>query len=113
MRPEQHPRSHTANCAREGMFRPESKRAFKDIWINGHRLFLCHVTAPGGGAERVCTPTIISRHPLRLGLMDAVTGSIYDRTGRCLSSDVLRMTSKREAQREGGRILRAIKIDKW
>jgi len=81
-------RSKPYNCAATGMYNPCTKKAVRDKWIKDHSLFLGVTERLGIKTNRVVTPVVAFMRPLRINLMDAVTGTLYDvRTGRSLSSD--------------------------
>ena len=62
-------------------FKPHSKTA----WCQGHGLWVGKLNTPSGKHERVFTP-IVTRKGSRLYWMDAITGSLYDNAGACMTS---------------------------
>lgn len=71
-------------------FVPSGKHATKKKWVISHELF----QAETNYGTRIMTPVRIIDDPQnRIFMMDAITGSLYDRsTGRCLTSTMLYMT---------------------
>ena len=84
----------TIDCAKETeCIQPRSAKAYKRKKLAGHKLFLCDVDVMGEITQRV-----MSLRTLRIGkklhavMMDVITGSMYStRTGRCASTDQLRI----------------------
>jgi hypothetical protein len=105
-------REHPYNCASRGTYPTFAKKALRDVWISKFPLYSSVVVALGEKVTRVMTPVRYSSKPLRLVMMDAVTGSLYAiKSGHCLASDQLKMESAVEQHKACAKRLRALKED--
>lgn len=99
-----------------GLFPPGAKPAIKKKWVTSARLYIGTIRGIAGTDVRVlceATPVDETGHlirPVRVRMMDCVTGSVYDRgSGRCLSSDTLRLVGAERKQAGAERVLMAMR----
>lgn len=91
------------------VFVVEGKRDAKKSWIKHHELYEGETTL----GPRVMTPVhIVGNDPKQTYMMDAVTGSLYDKSGDCLTSDNMRLLSIAKADGLDQRLL-AITFDRY
>ena len=87
--------SSTILCATSGLFHALGTREQKNKWIRENPLFVGDTEL----GERIVTPVaILGDYPPRQFWMDATTGSIYRKTGECLTSSNLHLTNVRKAK---------------
>lgn len=91
------------------VFVVEGKRDAKKSWIKHHELYEGETTL----GPRVMTPVhIVGNDPKQTYMMDAVTGSLYDKSGDCLTSDNMRLLSIAKAAGLDQRLL-SITFDRY
>jgi len=91
------------------VFVVEGKKDAKKVWIKHHELYEGETTL----GPRVMTPVqILGQMPKHTYMMDAVTGSLYDKSGDCLTSDNMRLLSVAKADGLDQRLL-AITFDRY
>lgn len=106
--------SREGRFAREGqLFTPKGRIDTKKAWIENHDLYLATIRKPGEPSERVVTPVICKRvKPIRIYMMDAVTGTLYDcRKGLCLSSEARSMVTYRKDGKTAQKLLETRSMD--
>lgn len=85
--------------------------AARRLFIATTRLFVGYLTATRTEPRVFGLVKIRLSGALRLRLMDAITGTLYEpKTGRCMSSDGVRLFEAKEEQKRGGDMLRAFKM---
>ena len=91
------------------VFVVEGKKDAKKMWLKHHELYEGETTL----GPRVMTPVhIVGTEPKQTYMMDAVTGSIYDKRGDCLTSDNMRLLSIAKAAGLDQRLL-SITFDRY
>lgn len=77
------------------VFNPVSGREYKAKWIRENPLFLGDTEL----GERIVTPVAIVGDPSgKQHWMDVITGSLYTKDGRCLTSTNIHLTNVRKAE---------------
>jgi hypothetical protein len=88
-------RSLEGDYADTGMFSTNAKRKLRMDYLKESTLFAFEVSTIEGPVVRVMTPAYSRLHkrtPIRIKLMDVVTGSFFHiRTGKCHTSDQLKI----------------------
>jgi hypothetical protein len=85
--------SSTTLCATSGYIHIMGNRDVRNRWIRENPLFVGDTEL----GERIVTPVaLLGDYPPRQFWMDAVTGSIYHKDGRCLTSSNLHLTNVRK-----------------
>jgi hypothetical protein len=89
-------------CAENGMLaiNPTTSRKQRETWARRHDLYI----AQSGDDERVVIPVLLATS-MRLVWCDAITGSFFDGSGRCLSSDKIGLQSVRPGGEEAVKML--------
>jgi hypothetical protein len=89
-------------CAESGMLaiNPTTTKKKRETWARRHDLYI----AQSGDDTRVVIPVLLSTS-MRLAWCDAITGSFFDGSGRCLSSDKIGIRSVRPGGEEAVRML--------
>ena len=96
---------------RGDLYVPNISKQLRTAWLRRHRLYVGAITGPTINAPRVFVPV---RSGIKLRMMDAITGSLYDvRSGRCLSSDLLSAKWFGESEKKATAILSAINPEKF
>ena len=100
--------SSTVLCSVQ-VFTPNGTREHKNKWIKSHPLFLGDTEL----GERVVTPvSILGDREQTQYWMDAITGSLYRKDGRCLTSSFLHLTNVRKEDGLDARLKKINPVDK-
>lgn len=83
------PLSFESECLSMGMYPIKTTKKAKQEWIDTHELWIGHVN----NSLRVLFPVVTSKTK-KLVWADAITGTLYDTMGRCLSSDTRKLFIK-------------------
>lgn len=100
--------SSTVLCS-TNVFNPTSTREYKNRWIREHPLFLGSTEL----GDRIVTPVaIVGDASGKQHWMDVITGSLYTKQGRCLTSSNIHLTNVRKEDGLDVRLRRINPFDK-